>query len=265
MWGGAGVTNLGGCSAAPPRPAVVRGRWTRWAAPWIVKQSVSAARPRHTHTILISAHSHFYLTTRQLVAAKIVTKLSREHWTKILHTKSWQSILVCSSDYRFSFTLLSELLLTSLLIQYQNAESLNNKNQKWNNEIKMFTSILSWSLKVYPRYSKELNCFNPKTSLIYPVFPWSRRPGWCLPGPTWRWGPSPGCRWAVIGWLVSRDHSPHLWLVQGPISSISSSNCFSGRYSPTYRVPEHQMKRCNNPVTSVTNKTTVGRFAKILL
>ena len=25
---------------------------------------------------------------------------------------------------------------------------------------------------------------------------------------------------------------------------ISSSNCFTGRYSPTYRVPEHQMKRC---------------------
>ena len=29
---------------------------------------------------------------------------------------------------------------------------------------------------------------------------------------------------------------------------ISSSSCFSGRYSPTYRVPEHQMKRCNNTV-----------------
>ncbi|XP_023342551.1 POU domain, class 4, transcription factor 3 isoform X2 [Eurytemora carolleeae] len=25
---------------------------------------------------------------------------------------------------------------------------------------------------------------------------------------------------------------------------ISSSNCFSGRYSPTYRVPEHSMRRC---------------------
>eukprot|EP00090_Calanus_glacialis_P020259 TRINITY_DN3116_c0_g1_i1.p1 TRINITY_DN3116_c0_g1~~TRINITY_DN3116_c0_g1_i1.p1 ORF type:complete len:393 (+),score=66.16 TRINITY_DN3116_c0_g1_i1:235-1413(+) len=29
---------------------------------------------------------------------------------------------------------------------------------------------------------------------------------------------------------------------------ISSSNCFPGRYSPTYRVPEHQMRRCvTNP------------------
>ena len=30
---------------------------------------------------------------------------------------------------------------------------------------------------------------------------------------------------------------------------ITSSTCFSGRYSPTYRVPEHQMKRCNNTVS----------------
>ena len=35
---------------------------------------------------------------------------------------------------------------------------------------------------------------------------------------------------------------------------ISSSNCFTGRYSPTYRVPEHQMKRCpTNTVRRVTN------------
>ena len=35
---------------------------------------------------------------------------------------------------------------------------------------------------------------------------------------------------------------------------ISSSNCFSGRYSPTYRVPEHQMRRCvtNPPVIYFT-------------
>ena len=72
----------------------------------------------------------------------------------------------------------------------------------------------------------------------------------------WRKLPRRKIRWAVIGGGGSRDHSPHLWLVQGPISSISSSNCFSGRYSPTYRVPEHQMKRCNNPVTSLTNKAT---------
>ena len=83
--------------------------------------------------------------------------------------------------------------------------------------------------------------------------------------PDMKMGSKPGlqvsCDWlACVTW-----RHDELWLVQGPISSISSSNCFSGRYSPTYRVPEHQMKRCNNPVTRVTNKTTVGRFAKILL
>ena len=42
--------------------------------------------------------------------------------------------------------------------------------------------------------------------------------------------------------------------------SLSAANCFSGRYSPTYRVPDQMrdpMRRCmtNPPVRNVTNKS----------
>ena len=39
---------------------------------------------------------------------------------------------------------------------------------------------------------------------------------------------------------------------------ISSSNCFTGRYSPTYRVPEHQMKRCPTNTVIIQSWASVG-------
>lgn len=44
---------------------------------------------------------------------------------------------------------------------------------------------------------------------------------------------------------------------------ITSSTCFSGRYSPTYRVPEHQMKRCNNTVSVASDSQHSGTISKI--
>ena len=47
---------------------------------------------------------------------------------------------------------------------------------------------------------------------------------------------------------------PDMKMASKPLGPpISSSNCFTGRYSPTYRVPEHQMKRCpTNTVIIIT-------------